>query len=90
MADEIVVYGSSWCGYTTHTLKKLDAMGVAYRYVEVDDSPEDEQRIADWNNGRSIRPTLDIQGDVFVNPDDATLFHELKERGLLMRSRDSS
>lgn len=90
MADEIIVYGSSWCGYTTHALKTLDKLGVAYRYIEVDDSPEDEQRIAAWNNGRSIRPTIDMHGDIFVNPDDITLFHALKDRGLLMSSRSAS
>jgi mycoredoxin len=83
MADQIIVYGSNWCGYTVRTLRHLDQLGVDYRYVDVDENPEDEKRIADWNNGRSIRPTLDLNGDIFVNPSAATLETELKSRGLL-------
>ena len=86
MADEIIVYGSSWCGYTNHTLRTLKKLGVAYRYIEVDDDPEAERRIAGWNHGRSIRPTIDMSGDIFINPDDGTLFQELQARGLLMQS----
>jgi glutaredoxin len=81
--EKIVVYGSNWCGYTVRVLRHLENLGVEFRYVDVDESPEDENRIADWNNGRSIRPTIDLSGDVFVNPSPAALEAELKKRGLL-------
>jgi len=81
--DKIVVYGSNWCGYTVRALRHLENLGVEFRYVDVDESPEDEKRIADWNNGRSIRPTVDLSGDIFVNPSPAVLEEELKKRGLL-------
>ena len=83
MDDKIVVYGSDWCGYTVRALRHLENLGVEFRYVNVDDNPEDEKRIADWNNGRSIRPTVDLSGDIFVNPSPAVLEEELKKRGLL-------
>ena len=82
MADEIVIYGSDWCPYTVMALRNLQELGVEYRYVDVDASPEDEARIAGWNNGRAIRPTLDIGGDIFVNPSRAALGEELRKRGL--------
>ena len=90
MADDVVVYGSDWCGYSTHLVHTLKALGVAYHYVDVDESPEDEQRIANWNNGRAIVPTINLQGEIFVNPDDSTLFQELKKRGLLMSAKRSA
>ena len=88
MANEIIVYGSSWCGYTLRALRHLDNLGVTYNYVEVDNDPAAEKRIADWNNGRSIRPTIDIGGDgnrdaVFVNPSPSILESELRTRGFL-------
>jgi glutaredoxin len=83
MNDQVVVYGSGWCGYTQRALRELESWGVDFRYVDVDDSPEDEQRIAAWNNGRSIRPTLDIGGDIFVNPDASTLRSALVQHGVL-------
>jgi hypothetical protein len=49
----------------------------------VDENPEDEQRIAAWNNGRSIRPTLDIEGEILVNPDAKALRSALIAHGVL-------
>ena len=89
MDNEVIVYGSLWCGYTTHALRTLDKLGVVYRYIDVDGDPEAERRIAGWKTGRSSRTTLDIQGDVFVNPDDGTLYQELKARGLLMQTANA-
>jgi glutaredoxin len=83
MANEVIIYGSDWCGYTLRALRQLDSLGVSYQYIDVDSSPEDEKRIADWNNGRSIRPTFDLGGDIFVNPAPTQLEDELRQRGLL-------
>ncbi len=83
MAKEIVVYGSDWCGYTQRTLRKLKGLNVDFRYVDVDAEPEAEKLIASWNNGRSIRPTLDLDGDILVNPSDDKLVEELKTHGHL-------
>ena len=87
MADEIIMYGSDWCGYTQRAKRQLETLGADYRYVDVDASPEDEKRIGDWNNGRAIRPTFDLGGDIFVNPSPAQLESELKNRGLLKESQ---
>ena len=81
--SKVIIYGSDWCGYTQRALRQLDSLKVDYEYIDVDADPEAEQRIAGWNNGRSIRPTLDLGGDVFVNPTPAQLEAELKQRGLL-------
>lgn len=83
MNPKVIVYGSTWCGHNNHALKRLEAFGVPYRFVDVDANPEAEARIAEWNAGRAIRPTLDIAGEIFVHPDDTTLFGELKKRGYL-------
>ena len=79
---KIIVYGSDWCPHTMRMLRKLTALEVPFRYVDIDQNPEDEQRIADWNHGRSIRPTLDIKGDIFVAPGEE-LDDELRQRGIL-------
>lgn len=81
--NPILVYGSNWCPHTMRMLHKLDALKIAYLYVDVDENPAAEQRIAAWNNGRAIRPTLDIDGDIFVHPEGAQLDAELQKRGLL-------
>lgn len=80
---EVVLYGSDWCPGTRIARRRMDLWGVEYRYVEVDDSPEDEKRIAGWNNGRAIRPTLDIGGAIFVDPSPIDLKKLLAEHGAL-------
>ncbi len=83
MANEIIIYGSDWCGYTQRALRQLDSLGVEYQYIDVDADSEAEKRIAGWNNGRSIRPTFDLSGDIFVNPSPNQLEAELRQRELL-------
>ncbi|MDF2441286.1 MAG: mycoredoxin [Abditibacteriota bacterium] len=80
---EVNVYGSNWCGYTIMAIRQLDEWGVNYNYIDVDADPAVERKIADWNNGRSIRPTIEIGGDVWVNPAPRQLRTELETRGLL-------
>jgi len=80
MASQVVIYGSSWCGYTVRALRQLDELGVDYKYVDVDKDSEAEQLIASWNNGRPIRPTLELNGDIFVNPAPLVLEAELKAK----------
>lgn len=82
MNEEIIVYGSSWCPHTVRMLRKLEGLNVPFRYVDIDENPEDEKRIADWNHGRAIRPTLDISGLVLVAPGEE-LDAELKKRGYI-------
>lgn len=83
MEQKIIVYGSNWCPHTQRMLQKLEEMQAPFQYVDVDEDPAAERRIAAWNNGRSIRPTLDIGGDIFVAPDRMKLEEELKMRGFL-------
>jgi mycoredoxin len=83
MKSQVVIYGSNWCGYTVRALRQLDQLGVEYVYVDVDRDAEAEERIASWNNGRAIRPTFDMDGEIFVNPSPPVLEAELKTRGLL-------
>ncbi len=79
MADQITVYGSDWCHYTQDARQNLDDLGVAYRYVDVDQDPAAEQRIAGWNDGQAVRPTFDIGGDHFVNPDAEIVVYCMSE-----------
>ncbi len=77
----LTVYGTDWCGDTKRTRHLLDEAGVDYHYVDVDASPADEQKIAGWNNGRAILPTLDLNGTISVNPPPLTLAELLRDGG---------
>ena len=81
--EEIVMYGSDWCGFTQRAIRHLDGLDVTYKYVDVDEDTAAEQLIASWNEGRAIRPTFDIGGEHLVNPATATLEAKLREIGAL-------
>lgn len=73
MEKDLIVYGSSWCGFTVRLIRTLQHWDIPFRYIEVDDDPEAERLIASWNNGRSIRPTVQLGDQVWINPDAAVV-----------------
>ncbi|MBD2466010.1 glutaredoxin family protein [Oscillatoria sp. FACHB-1407] len=79
----VVVYGSTWCGFTQHILQQLKALEVSYRFVDIDENPDAMQQITDWNQGRLVRPTIDISGVILFNPDPLTLQVELRKHSFL-------
>ncbi len=81
MNETITVYGADWCGDTKRTRKILDDANIAYHYINADDSPEDEAKIATWNNGRAIYPTLKMGETIAVNPPPAKLAELLQANG---------
>ena len=83
VTDAVIIYGSSWCPFTVRALQWLDAWKVDFKWVDVDSDPEAEKQIADWNNGRAIRPTFDIGGAIMINPEQSELKSELNSRGLI-------
>ena len=80
---KVVIYGSDWCPFTVRALDWLKAWKVDYQWIDVDAVPAAEKQIAAWNDGRAIRPTLDIGGAIFVNPEQNVLHAELESRGLV-------
>lgn len=62
----LTVYATTWCGDCHRARTFLDRHKVAYRWVDVDESPAAEQIIVRINNGSRSVPTL-------VFPDGSTL-----------------
>jgi len=79
----LIVYGSSWCGWTRRALAHLDEQEVLYTYIEVDHDAEAEALIASWNDGRAIRPTIAIGEEHWINPTFDEINAELEKNGML-------
>jgi len=79
----ITVYGADWCSDTKRVRTMLTAYGIAFRYVNVEDDAEAEARIAAWNNGQSVYPTLDYGPVTSVNPTTELLKKQLQALGYL-------
>lgn len=80
---EVKVYGADWCGDTQRTLKHLSDLGVAHRYVNIEQDEEARAWVREHNDGKERKPTLDVAGQVLSVPTDRELDSALREKGLM-------
>lgn len=59
MANEIVIYQTSLCGYCSAAKRLLDGKGVEYQAIAVDQNPEKRQEMID-KSGRQTVPQIFI------------------------------
>lgn len=64
----IVVYGAYWCSHTIATRQFLNAQGIPYDYIDVDQDMEAAEKVKGWNSGYLSTPTLDIGGRIITEP----------------------
>jgi mycoredoxin len=79
----VKVYGAGWCGDTKRTLHRLDRIGVAYTYVDVEEDAQASLWVKEQNQGKERKPTLDINGEILSVPGDDELDDALRAQGLL-------
>lgn len=81
----LTVYGADWCEDTRRSLRHLRRLGVAYRYINIDEDAEALQCAKALNEGRRRTPTIDlgVGGNALVEPDNDTLGGALVELEML-------
>ena len=81
--NEVKVYGANWCEDTHATRNSLDSLGVQYQYIDV----EQDRGAQDWvkaqNGGKQKTPTVDIGGQILIEPDERELELALRAKGLM-------
>ncbi len=82
MAD-IKVYGADWCPLTKNTIAHLKELSLPYQYINIDHDRTAAKWVAEQNNGKEKKPTLDIDGEVLTEPTDEELDEVLTGKGLL-------
>ena len=80
---EVKVYGADWCGDTQQTLNHLRELGVAHRYVNIEQDEEARAWVREHNEGKERKPTLDVAGQVLSVPTTRELDSALREKGLM-------
>ncbi|HEX8178883.1 MAG TPA: glutaredoxin domain-containing protein [Pyrinomonadaceae bacterium] len=80
---EVKVYGADWCADTQHTLAHLRDLGVAFRYINVEQDEAASQWVKAHNDGKELKPTLDLAGQVLSTPSDRDLESALREKGFM-------
>jgi glutaredoxin len=69
----VTVYGSRTCPDTRRATGFLESKSVAYEFKDVDESPEYNDFVAGLNGGKRVIPTIRINNENLINPNDATL-----------------
>ncbi len=62
IVTRIQIYTTRWCGYCVRATSLLDAKGLPYEEVAVDDDPAFRQRLFDLTGGWTV-PQILIDGD---------------------------
>ena len=82
----VTVYGAGWCEDTTRIRRLLNQWGIPYRYIDIDDNPNARRKIARWNRGWTMTPTVTV-GKLEVprlfQPEDAELHSMVYECGFV-------
>ncbi len=79
----LVIYGTQWCEDTQRTREHLDAIGVHYSYVDIEQDPRAAAWVENQNAGKQITPTVRMEGLVLSEPSNAELDTALRSKGLL-------
>ena len=79
----VKVYGADWCADTRRTLDALDKLGVTYDYINVEQDEAASRWVKEHNDGKELKPTLDVAGQILSVPTDRELTSALRERGLM-------
>ena len=81
----VIVYGADWCEDTQRSLRHLRRLGVAHRYLNVDEDLSALERARTLNDGTRRTPTIDmgVGGGALVEPENDTLTGALVELEML-------
>jgi len=64
----IKMYGADWCSDCIHAKDFLTSQGISFEYVVITDNDDAIAFLEKVNNGKRIIPTLDINGEIHINP----------------------
>jgi len=68
MAQAVTMYSTTWCGHCRRLSRQLTEAGIDYQVVDADADPQVGRRIIAKTGGYRIVPTLEIGGELLVNP----------------------
>jgi mycoredoxin len=79
----VVVYGTQWCAATQRVRRYLDRLGILYTFRDMDRDPAASSRVQWWTGGYASHPTIQVGGDILVEPSLNELDQTLARNGLL-------
>jgi len=65
----ITMFSTVWCGYCKRLKKQLDAKGIGYTEINIEDTPGTAELVEKLNNGNQTVPTVIYpDGSAATNP----------------------
>ena len=68
MGDVITMYSTTWCGYCRRLKRQFEEAGIAYREIDLDQEGQYGERIVQKTGGYRVVPTVEVKGELLVNP----------------------
>ncbi len=79
----VTVYGTTWCAQTQMVRRFLDRNGIPYTFRDMDRDASAADQVRWWTGGYASHPTLQIGGDILVEPTMDELQWALSQNGLI-------
>ena len=77
-SQEIIVYGTNWCGDSRRARRFLDEHHIAYRWIDIDTDAAARKFVEETNHGfRSVPTIVFPDGCILVEPSNAELARKL-------------
>ncbi len=79
---EITVYGTDWCAATQAARRYLDRNKIPYTYRNIETDPAALRQVEWWTGGYASHPTIQLGGDILVEPSVEELDAALMNAGI--------
>jgi len=79
----VVVYGTRWCAATQMIRRYLDRHNITYQFRDIDFDAEATRQVKWWAGGNASHPTVQIGGEVLIEPSTGEVERTLELQGLL-------
>nr|WP_202025988.1 mycoredoxin [Rhodococcus sp. MS16] len=68
-APALTIYSTTWCGYCRRLKTQLNASGIEYTEIDIENDPSAAEFVGSVNDGNHIVPTVKYaDGSVATNP----------------------
>jgi mycoredoxin len=76
--EEIIIYGTTWCGSSRSARATFDQHHISYRWVDIEADEEGKKFVEKTNNGYRSVPTIVFpDGSILVEPSQSKLLEKL-------------
>ena len=65
---KIKVYGADWCSDCIAVKLFLTSINKEFEYIDITNNENAISFVENVNHGRRVIPTIEINGDIYINP----------------------